>query len=439
MAIARHKTRQRELREGRALSRRAQRGDRRAFELLYASYESRLYRFCHRLTGSEIAAAALVEATFARALANLPARGVPIDVAAHLYATARVLAYQSHTNGGPPRADAGGGEHAREVRAANRRLAPRQRMVLALRDLEGRSDEEIARTLGTGVPAVAALVARARLRLRVELRLPAAFGSCAAALPGLSAYADGTLPFAERPQLESHVAGCAHCRAALFALEEAAQRYRALPVPLPPGELSTRMAAALDAVGLAELRPPAAAGAAESSGAPGGRQTAAAAAMAALVVVGAGVTILASSDGRETGEPARAPAPPPPQQQSSGEAITRSSLAANVPRTTPSQRVPPALHHVRAGQRRVVLKRTQSVAQAAASANAKPRAVSPPAPPAPASPPAPAPPPAPIVKETPRKIPVEILPPVAPPHTPATADAPPPPPEPSPPAETTPA
>ena len=44
MAIARHKTRQRELREARALLRRVQRGDRRAFELLYAAYEGRLYR-----------------------------------------------------------------------------------------------------------------------------------------------------------------------------------------------------------------------------------------------------------------------------------------------------------------------------------------------------------------------------------------------------------
>ena len=174
MAIARHKTRQRELREGRALSRRAQRGDRRAFELLYASYESRLYRFCHRLTGSEVAAAALVEATFARALANLPGARRP-DRRRRSPVRHRARAgVSSNTNGGPPRAAAGGGEHIREVGAANRRLAPRQRMVLALRDLEGRSDEEIARTLGTDLPTVAALVARARLRLRAELRLPAA-------------------------------------------------------------------------------------------------------------------------------------------------------------------------------------------------------------------------------------------------------------------------
>ena len=41
MAIARHKTRQRELREARALVRRVQRGEPRAFALLYATYEGR--------------------------------------------------------------------------------------------------------------------------------------------------------------------------------------------------------------------------------------------------------------------------------------------------------------------------------------------------------------------------------------------------------------
>ena len=88
MAIARQKTRQRELREARALFRRVQRGDRRAFELLYAAYEGRVYRFCHRLTGNDRTAAALVELTFARALADVPEDGLEtLDVPAYLLAT----------------------------------------------------------------------------------------------------------------------------------------------------------------------------------------------------------------------------------------------------------------------------------------------------------------------------------------------------------------
>ena len=295
MPIAKHKTRRRQLREGRTLARRVQRGDRRAFALLYASYEGGLFRFCERLTGSSGEAAALVEATFARAFAMAPGGGPDtVDVGAHLYATARSLSYGRNGNGdGDPAANGNGhvngtghangyanghangngngqlnghasgnghgaepvrraaGEHAREVVAANARLAPRQRMALALRDLEGRTDDEIALALGSEAPVVPALVARARLRLRAELALPAAVAGCRGHLADLSAYADRTLPVEHRVPVETHLEQCPDCRAALFALQEAAQRYRAVPLPEPPGELSSRMAAAIHAAGLA--------------------------------------------------------------------------------------------------------------------------------------------------------------------------------------------
>lgn len=261
MAIAKHKSRRSELREGRELARRVQRGDRWAFQVLYASYEGALFRFGHRLTGSSEAAAALVDATFARALATLPEDGLDsVDVGAHLFATARSLSYgrdgngDGNGNGNGTARYAVAGEHAREVVAANARLAPRQRMTLALRDLEGRPDEEIALALGAESPSVPALVARARLRLREELALPATTAGCATHLADLSAYTDRTLPADRRAGLETHLEGCADCRAALFALREAAERYRAVPVPVPPGELSARMAAALDAAGLLERR-----------------------------------------------------------------------------------------------------------------------------------------------------------------------------------------
>jgi RNA polymerase sigma-70 factor (ECF subfamily) len=191
MAIARHKTRRRELREARALLRRIQRGDPRAFELLYATYEGRIYRFCHRLTGRAETAAALVELTFARALADLPEGKLDtLDVSAHLYATARALAFE---RGGAPLGSRGAAEG--EVCVANDRLAPEERAVLALRDLEGRPDAEIAAVLGIDEAAVADLVGTARLHLLAELRPPgAALGACPGRLAGLSAFADGTLP-----------------------------------------------------------------------------------------------------------------------------------------------------------------------------------------------------------------------------------------------------
>ena len=417
MAIARHKTRQRELRDERALTLRAQRGDRKAFELLYASFEGRLYRVCHRLTGSSVSAAALVEATFTRALADLPEDGLDtLDVAGYLYATARQLAYERHANAGPPEAEASA-ERVREVGAANRGLAPRQRMTLALRDLEGRPDDEIAFALGAEASTVGALVARARLRLRAELQLPATLSACDARLPELSAYADGTLRPEQRPALEAHLGECAHCRAALFALREARLRYASLPVPLPPGELGSRMAVALDAVGLASLRPPAA----EAAPGAGGRQTGAAIAMAALVIVGTGVTIAAWRNGSGGDEPSHAPVPaafPGTRASASAGAGGVSSLAAGG-RQSPVVAlivIPPALHHLRSGPRHVPRVIPGPPPNAAAIAPSSPT------PPSGASAPAAAPAPAKAAKAAP-PVPVEIVPPAAPPATPTPASA----------------
>ena len=432
MAIAKHKSRRSELRESRVLARRVQRGDRRAFELLYASYEGGLFRVAHRLTGSSEQAAALVEATFTRALATLPEDGLDsVDIGAHLYGTARSLSYErsgtrngtghasgnGHGNGsvhvnGTGGAHANGtaldvrrGEHASEVVAATARLAPRQRLTLALRDLEGRPDDEIALALGTDRPSVPALVARARLRLREELALATPTTGCAGHLADLSAYADGTLPAERRAALEAHLEECGDCRATLFALREAALRYRALPVPVPPGELSWRMAAALGAVGLqgrgravapaATSRPPVNAPAPEAVPEPvpvplpepvpvpvpepvpeplpepvpvpearaalGDRQTAAAIAMAALVLIGIVVTILARDGGGSKPSAARPPAKTATVGTSAAGATPTQTAAT--PRVAPTLvaaaasggRVRPAtprkLHHARAGSR----------------------------------------------------------------------------------------
>ena len=229
MAIARHKTRQRELREARALVRRVQRGDARAFELLYATYEGRIYRFCHRLTGRAETAAALVELTFARAFANLPEGGLEtLDVPAYLYATARTLAFERN---GEPLGSRGAAES--EVSVANERLSAQERAVLALRDLERRPDDEIAAALDVDEADVPGLVGAARLHLLAELRPHGIADPCPGRLADLSAHADGMLPAERRAELETHVASCADCRATLFGLREAALRYRSLPVPEP--------------------------------------------------------------------------------------------------------------------------------------------------------------------------------------------------------------
>jgi len=434
MAIARQKTRQRELREARALFRRVQRGDRRAFELLYAAYEGRVYRFCHRLTGDDRTAAALVELTFARALADVPEDGLEaLDVPAYLLATARSLAYER--SGEPSVAP---GQWESEVAAANQRLSPQERAVLALRDLEGRPDDEIAVALGAQAQAVPGLVGTARLRLHAELRLPEIGPPCPGRLPALSAYADDTLTAEERDELARHVTGCANCRAALFALREAALRYRTLPVPEPPGDLGSRITTALGAIGL-----PARGAAANEAVAGGGRQTAVAVAMGALALVGVGVTIAAAHDDDGGAAPAKAPVSPQPQAQPSTP-ISGTSLAlgaVSVPVTKP-HRPPPVLRHQRTGTRRRAQKPVHRARPSVAQQLGLGKSFAPEGPPIVASPPAPTPVTTPKPKPKPvRDIPVDVLPPNPPtPAAQAAAQASPDqsaPPEPPPPAQTT--
>ena len=443
MPIAKHKTHERELREGRVLARKVRRGDRAAFELLYASYEGRLYRLCHRLTGSDAASAALVEATFVRAVATLPEGGLDaLDLPGHLAATSRALVSERYSNGGRPWLDPVPGEHAGEVGAANQRLAPRQRMVLALRDLEGRPDDEIAHALGTDTAKVDALVARARQRLRAELRLTGSIDGCRQRVPELASYADGTLAPDRRAGLEAHVVACAGCRAELFALQEAVLRYRDLPVPVPPGELRSRTAIALGALGL-PARPPRALVPDPSPGS-GGLPRAAAFAMAGIVVLGAVVTFAIPRDLWASGAPAR-PAPRVVHAVAGQPTVVASAGSRVFAATAPS---PPLhrLHPQHPGTRGSAARRVRPHprlpppnagtpdflgSQTSARASAAP-----PAPPPPAS--APHASGARPAKPS-RKIPVQILPPVTPVHSPATADVPPPPPaqDPSDPAQTT--
>jgi DNA-directed RNA polymerase specialized sigma24 family protein len=439
MAIARHKTRQRELREARALLRRVQRGDTRAFELFYATYEGRIYRFCHRLTGRAETASALVELTFARALANLPEGKLDaLDVAAYLHATARTLAFE---RGGAPVGSRGEGES--EVGAANERLPPQERALLALHDLERRPDAEIAAALGVAESDLSGLVGAARLHLLAELRPPGDVDACPGRLAALSAYADGAPPAEGRAELEAHLAHCADCRAALFALREAALRYREMPTPEPPGDLGSRITAALGAAGL-----PARSGGAEPD-ATGGRQTLAAVAMAALAIAGIGVTIAASRDDHGDGKPSPAPVPASAQPQAlPSSPASGSPLASGATVVVATTRpAPPTIHHLRAGPRRHARPPSRQTRPSMAETLGLGKSYAPefpPAAPGPPPPPAAATPPAtPVTTPKPKRtIPVEIVPPVAPSHAQAASDAQPPqagpePPGPPPPPQTT--
>jgi RNA polymerase sigma factor (sigma-70 family) len=245
------------LRTDAELVQRLHRRDRTAWDELYRTYQDRLYRFAYRLSGNAHDAADLVQETFVRALPRLdrlpPERA---DVAAYLFATTKNLFLKQVARGKRtrpvdevPEPDEPGAieddperanllrRQQEEVRLANGRLAPRQRLVLALRELEDKSYAEIGELVGLNENAVAQLISRARQSLREELRLVQVDRSklpdaCQGYLPFLSEYLDGQLKGPKRDETLAHLEGCEHCQKALADMEEAKRRYRALIPPL---------------------------------------------------------------------------------------------------------------------------------------------------------------------------------------------------------------
>jgi RNA polymerase sigma factor (sigma-70 family) len=236
------------------VARRLRERDRTAWEELYAEYGPRLRAFAYRLAGNPHDADDLVQETFTRALPRLDRLDPDtVDVGAYLFTTLRNLFLKSVERG--RRAEPVGEvpepdtlapieddperstllrDQQEEVRVANARLAPRQRLVLALRELEDKSYAEIGAVVGSNENAVAQLISRARESLRAELRLAQLDPSrlpeeCRRNLPLLSRHLDGQLRGAPLAATLSHLEGCERCQDALESMREAKRRYRALP------------------------------------------------------------------------------------------------------------------------------------------------------------------------------------------------------------------
>jgi RNA polymerase sigma factor (sigma-70 family) len=333
------------------LVRRLQAREQSAWEELYAEYQPRLRAFGYRLAGNGHDADDLVQETFVRALPALdrldPDR---VDLAAYLFATERNLflkqverAKRAEPTAEVPEPDLETPieddperstllhRQQEEVRVANARLDPRQRLVLALCELEDRSYAEIGELVGLNENAVAQLVFRARERLRTELRLvqidPESLPEvCRGFLPLLARHLDGKL---RGPKLETtlaHLEGCERCQSVLADMREAKRRYRALL--LPPLGMSTEEARAateqkLDQVGYWR-GPSRAARLARPRGA-----------TAVVVAAGAAVLLVASGVGTATllGRTTRTAAPPPTTVSPSISTTTaRSAPAPSAPR-----------------------------------------------------------------------------------------------------------
>ncbi len=123
-----------------------------------------------------------------------------------------------------------------DMQRALGRLRFDQRAALIMREVEGRSYDEIAQILNVSLPAVETLIFQARRTLREELEGAL---TCHEAERAISRHLDGLLSRSERRALRSHVRVCEDCAA--FAQGQRAQRaaLRALADVSLPRSLSS--------------------------------------------------------------------------------------------------------------------------------------------------------------------------------------------------------
>jgi RNA polymerase sigma factor (sigma-70 family) len=275
-----------------ALAQRAAAGDGDAFAELYERHESRAFNLCYRILGSRDDAADATQEAFVGVLRRLP-QLADRDLAfgSYVLTSARNACYdlierrkrtqpsdeipESATpmgggvGGGGVGFDPGDPEddperkvllEARneEIRVANLALPERQREVLALRELEELSYDEIAELMDMNRNSVAQLISRARINLRDALRgtglasIAASSPDCERALPLIALEQDGQLAEDSNDAgwLGEHLMHCHTCRLGRDAMQEAGVSYRAW-APIAAGPLLFRetMAEAAEHVG----------------------------------------------------------------------------------------------------------------------------------------------------------------------------------------------
>jgi RNA polymerase sigma-70 factor (ECF subfamily) len=318
------------------LARAAAAGDGSAFAALYERYEQRAYNLAYRITGSEADAADAVQAAFLDAMRTLPRLDEhELSFGPYLLAATRNACHeligkrpsetiqQTH-EGGVPEATMG--------------LPERQREVLALRDLEGLSYDEVGAIMELNGNTVAQLISRARINLCDAMRgtalasVAAPSAECERALPLIAAREDGELETAspDAAWLDTHLAGCHRCGLGVEAMREAEAAYRAwAPIATIPWLLAETMAKAADLTGADWSKPIATATAARASAdappampsayrkeqgteKPGRRRLTLAAGTAALLLFAGVAAVFAADHGRVTpADPAADAAPRP--------------------------------------------------------------------------------------------------------------------------------
>ena len=220
-------------------------GDSAAFDQLFRRYHARIRAACMRQLGDEAAAEDVVQETFYNVVRSLSRVDASFNFGAWIHRIAanacndelrrrQRRAIRQQRGGAdqveelilqlPDRDATGHPEAALETETLRRlvwevgkRLPARQRMVLALRELQGLSYARIARVMGISESAVETLLHRARRRFREEFLLLESpeeqDGICARIDKLITKVGRDKLQASQRAMVDEHLATCAWCAA----------------------------------------------------------------------------------------------------------------------------------------------------------------------------------------------------------------------------------
>ena len=218
----------------------------RTFERLYRAHVADVYRYALALTGNRSDAEDVTQTTFMQAYRALDRGEHPVKPRNWLITVAhnvcrqrfretarRPVEVEYFEDVGEALVPSEDGPTATDIQRALGQLALSQREALVMRELEGRSYAEIAKTMGLTVAAVETLIFRARRALREQLEGSL---SCSEAEAALSLQLDRQLGRSEAGLLRGHLRACESCRR--LARRQRAQRKAVkglAAIPVPPG------------------------------------------------------------------------------------------------------------------------------------------------------------------------------------------------------------
>jgi len=337
-----------------------------SYGALYDRYAPQVFNYCLRLTDSPEDAGDATQEAFVNVLRRLQDDDRPVlEFSSYLFAAARHESYalmRQRTRTSPSEslpAERGRvtdvdidperaillRDSQEAVREANAQLAPRHREVLALREVAGRSYDEIGQTMGISENAAAQLIWRARAKLREAMTAGAVASvvatseECETAQMLLSRVQDGEpVEGADRVWLDEHLEECDSCKTANRLLLEVGASYRCwLPVALFAGMRADTLTRAGGLVGADWSHVPATGkgAAAGSSGGGAGTATAATAVVIAAGAIGA-LALLRDDEPSPVDPGAKQPAasaPAPARDSAKAPPTDTKFVAARAPRS----------------------------------------------------------------------------------------------------------